>query len=100
MPPWQCMPKQLRPLAKCPTKVVAVQAAHKRVDNLAVLLKGKWADLPLDKWVALPKDKWVAWVAPAVPWAALPKGKWVAWADPVARWVVLPADKWAAWVAL
>jgi hypothetical protein len=35
------MPRQLRPLAKCPTKVLAVLAAHKQVDKLVALLKGK-----------------------------------------------------------
>jgi hypothetical protein len=115
LPPWQCMPRQLRPLAKCPTKVVAVLAAHKRVDKLAALLKGKWvawaalvvawADPPADKWVvpvvrwvALLKAKWVEWAAPSVGWVvALPAVKRAAWATLVVAWPVLPAGKWAVW---
>ena len=110
MQPWQCMPRPLRPLAKCPTKVVAVLAAHKRVDKLVALLKGKWVAWAarVVPWAVPPADKWAAPAAQAVRWVALLKAKWAVWAAPSVGWValsagwvvLLPADKRAAWAAL
>ena len=102
MPPWQCMPRPLRPLAKCPTKVVAVLAAHKQVDKLVALLKGKWVAwaVLVVEWAVPPADKWAAPAAQAVRWVALLKGKWAAWAALVVPWAVLPAGKWVVWLPL